>query len=131
MIQQQSNAAAAAFPCSAALLVLLTGCGGNDGLADVQGRVTDRGEPMPGIVVMYVPDQGGGAPSGGNTNANGEYRLTYSNGRVGAMVGPHTVMISIPEPTGKESKPTTKAGYSTAVQVVEGENQFDFDLSDF
>lgn len=114
-----------------AALVSLTGCGGNDGLADVQGRVTDRGKPMPGIVVMYVPDQGGGAPSGGNTNADGQYRLTYSNGKVGAMVGPHTVMISIPEPTGKESKPSTKAGYSTTVQVAEGENQFDFDLADF
>lgn len=129
-----SNRPRPIFPaaaCCAALLTFWSGCSASDGLADVHGRVTDRGQPMAGIVVMYVPDEGGGAPSGGNTDANGEYRLVYSSGQPGAKLGPHTVMITVPEPTGKESKPTTRAGYSTAVLVVEGDNTFDFDLADF
>lgn len=86
---------------------------------------------MPGIVLMYVPSEGEGAPSGANTNANGEYHLIYSDGTPGATLGKHTVLITIPEPTGKESKPTTPAGYSAEVLVLQGENRFDFDLADF
>ncbi|MEW4562710.1 hypothetical protein AB1K70_09300 [Bremerella sp. JC770] len=41
------------------------------------------------------------------------------------------MLITIPEPTGKESKPTTRAGYSKQVEVSEGENSIDFDLADF
>ncbi|PQO26048.1 hypothetical protein C5Y96_21600 [Blastopirellula marina] len=113
------------------LLVPLAGCQQSDGLAEVTGRVTDRQQPKAGIVVMFVPEEGGGAPAGANTDANGEYRLMYSNGKPGTQPGKHTVLLTIPEPTGKESKPTTRAGYSKVVEVAEGENTIDFDLADF
>ncbi|QDS88992.1 hypothetical protein EC9_31880 [Rosistilla ulvae] len=100
-------------------------------LADVRGRVTDLGQPLAGVTLLFVPESGNGAPSEAVTNPNGEYVLDYANGEAGARMGKQTVLLTVTQPTGNESKPTTPAGYSKQIDVVAGENEFDFDLSEF
>ncbi|QDV68762.1 hypothetical protein Poly24_24750 [Rosistilla carotiformis] len=108
------------------------GCSGSDPLlADVRGQVTDKGQPLAGVTLMFIPESGNGAPSEAVTNSDGEYVLSYANGEVGARMGKQAVLLTVTQPTGNESMPTTPAGYSKQIDVVAGENVFNFDLSEF
>jgi hypothetical protein len=71
--------------------------------------VTHNGQPVPGIVVSFVPDaQTETGTSTGETDDNGKYSLTvFKTGASGAVVGAHTVWVSLPrepfvDPTDKE-----------------------------
>jgi hypothetical protein len=80
-------------------LALAAGCGGEK-FAPVSGRVTLNGKPLIGATVSFqpvAPDGSANAAPGsvGKTGANGEYILTGSDGRAGAWVGKHRVMITL------------------------------------
>ena len=77
------------------LLVLslsIIGCGEMK-VAPVSGTVTLDGAPLDRASVMFLPE-GGGRPSFGVTDENGEYTLAYSMHEDGAEVGPCEVKIS-------------------------------------
>jgi len=71
-------------------VVGLVGCGGSN-LGQVSGKVTMDGEPLPNVMVTFVP-QAGGRSSTGTTNAAGEYELVYV-GETGAEIGTHKVSV--------------------------------------
>jgi hypothetical protein len=77
------------------LLLACWGCGRSD-LGTVSGTVTLDGQPLEGAQVVFMP-QGEGAPSYGQTDAQGLYSLTHTSGHPGALIGSHTVSISVEE----------------------------------
>lgn len=92
------------YPMQGALLglfVSLAGCGqGASGLniAPVTGQVTLNGQPLPGAMVEFIPEQG--RPSVAITNQEGAYELNFTSTEKGAIVGmPYRVKIK----TGREA----------------------------
>jgi hypothetical protein len=89
-------------------LLLALGCGGRK-YAPVSGTVTLNGRPLAKAVVTFmpVPEKGSteaGDSSTGKTNENGEFTLTSSSGKTGALVGKHKVSISLQETKRGESE---------------------------
>ncbi|MDZ4685229.1 MAG: hypothetical protein SH850_09070 [Planctomycetaceae bacterium] len=72
------------------------GCGKANGpeLAPVLGTITLDGQPLPEMNIQFAPEATGGSPSFGGTNADGEYRLLFSQNRKGAVPGKHRVEIT-------------------------------------
>lgn len=120
-------------PCRLALLVTLgmltsSGCGSREKVVAVSGTVTHNGQPVPGIVVSFVPEaQTETGVSTGETDASGKYNLTVvRTGSSGAVVGIHKVWVSLPrepfvDPTDKEetaklTKLKKKAAAAAAVK---------------
>ena len=54
-------------------LLMVVGCGKQSGpeLAAVTGKITLDGEPLSKVNLRFVPEQPGGSPSFGGTNASG------------------------------------------------------------
>jgi hypothetical protein len=78
-------------------LVLLAGCGSSEALAPVMGRVTVSGKPLSDVQVQFIPDpeQGTRGPrSVGTTDQEGFYHLATDDGRPGAVVGSHIIVLS-------------------------------------
>ncbi len=80
---------------SALVIIAAIGCG-SDGpqLAEVVGTVTVDGKPVPNAVVTFNPVQPGGSNSLGKTDAQGKYRLSFTQDKTGAMIGEHVVEIA-------------------------------------
>src|SRR5947209_19745243 len=81
-------------------VLLAIGCGSK--YAPVSGKVTLNGKPLPNAHVMFQPvgkpgSIEAGEGSAGKTNEKGEFTLTSSTGKNGAMVGTHQVSISASE----------------------------------
>ena len=79
-----------------AFVALFTaGCGpGGLPQADVSGKVTFQGNPIPGVLVSFTPEKGPGAS--GKTDAEGKYALMTKKPGDGAVIGNHVVTISQP-----------------------------------
>lgn len=76
-------------------LWMVSGCGpSGPKLVDVTGTVTLDGKPVPSAIVTFNPDFPGGSNSLAKTDANGKYRLEFSQDRKGALVGKHLVEIT-------------------------------------
>lgn len=71
--------------------LMITGCS-NSKVGTVSGVVTLDGKPIDQATVSFYPDEG--RASLGRTNEKGEYRLTYTRGVSGAVIGNHKVTIS-------------------------------------
>lgn len=90
-----------ALICPAAALTLIAlGCGSDPNkpeLAQVSGKITYKGEPLPGATVTFSPTSGPGAKTGqaatGQTDASGYYRLGTFTDRDGVVVGDHKVIV--------------------------------------
>jgi hypothetical protein len=79
-----------------ALAVL--GCGQDDSLTPVHGRVFYRGQPLAGGTIVFTPDaeRGGRGPlATGEIAADGRYSL-HSGDKLGAVSGWHRVTIAPP-----------------------------------
>jgi hypothetical protein len=75
------------------LAAALSGCGDGLQYAEVEGTVTQGGKPLEKIQVEFHPD-GTGPKSVGVTDAAGKYVLkSEGNGRDGAVVGSHRVVL--------------------------------------
>ncbi len=124
----------------AGFLSAAIGCGSSSGepLASVAGKVTQNGQPLSGAIVMFVPESGSGGPSGGETDANGDFQLKYSTGETGATIGKHRVVITIPgteapAPMGGETKPVKtepSREFFKEAEVVDGENALTFEIAE-
>lgn len=109
------------------LVPLLGGCGmGGPELAPVRGRVTLDGRPLELADVVFQPEAAL-SPSYGRTDAEGRYELGYKRGVGGAIVGEHTVAISVSREL--VSNPPQIARTELRVTVEPGkQNVFNFDL---
>lgn len=127
---------------SMALLLFITcvGCGGRGPkIATVRGTVTVDGEPLPYAAVVFNPENG--RPAGATTDEDGNYTLNFTEGRQGALLGTHRVVITTrrdpwkdkhgnPQPGSKEKLPARYNSNSILTFTVEPatENIADFDL---
>jgi hypothetical protein len=87
------------------LALLVGGCRrGGHSLAPVSGRVTLQGKPMAKVNVAFqplaAPGSGGDAGIGsyGVTDSDGRFQLKTVDGKPGAVVGKHTVYLTISNP---------------------------------
>jgi hypothetical protein len=91
-------------------LLLSAGCGKSVAVAEVEGTLTCKGAPLENVLVEFVPDEERGTTgprSSGVTDAAGHFVLRCADGRVGAVVGRHRVVLAQagrPEPAGGESR---------------------------
>lgn len=119
------------------LIVLAQGCGTKGPpLGDVKGSITLDDKPLSGATVEFQPASG--APSYGESDANGTYELYYTVRRTGALLGAHTVRITTAgEVTNEEGitvrvpeRLSEKYNYSSELRrtAEKGENVFDFEL---
>ncbi|HEX2477061.1 MAG TPA: carboxypeptidase-like regulatory domain-containing protein [Lacipirellulaceae bacterium] len=115
------------------LLAVVVGCDtGGAEVAPVSGRVTLDGRALASADVSFQPD-GAQRASSGRTDADGRYQLMFKRGQPGALVGEHTVRISISRELVR-NPPQIPARYDTQSElrreVKAGEdNVFDFELS--
>ena len=90
------------FPVMRLLAVCIlsgSGCGGGkEKIVAVAGTVTHNGNPVPGMIVSFVPQaQTITGVSTGTTDEDGRYSLTVAKtGQRGAVVGTHKVWVSLP-----------------------------------
>jgi hypothetical protein len=125
----------APYRAGGALLLLLAmsgGCGTSGvQVAPVSGHVTFDGQPLASAELLFQPD-GNQRPSRGRTDAEGRYELAYKRGQAGAIVGTHTVQISISREVIKNA-PIIAARFNTQSdlrrEVKQGPNELDFDVT--
>lgn len=112
------------------LFLVQLGCSQGDRppLGYVTGTVTIDGEPLAGVVVAFLPDNG--RPGVGMTDEEGKYELEYVAGAKGTKIGPTTVGFMVA--TGVTPSHPIPAKYENRselkVDVERGKNVFDFDL---
>ena len=101
------------------------GCGGSEKVVSVSGTVTHNGQPVPGLVVSFVPEAATKTGvSTGETDDHGKYELTVAKtGSRGAVVGTHKVWVSLPrepfvEPVDKEELAKMKKQKKTATPAA-------------
>lgn len=136
------------------LILLVAGCGKKGmPVQPVQGVVKVDGQTVRGVSVTFHPvDAASVEKAFGGTDANGNYKLTSTNGppQGGALVGEYKVTASWPEteklillfkdpvhgdsytPTYEEKLPKTYQNPATSgltATVKKGKNKIDFDLT--
>jgi hypothetical protein len=72
---------------------VMVGCSNRFKLAEVKGKVTLKGKPLPKIMVEFIPDAPAGPRASGTTDENGLYTLVCDDKRPGAVVGPNRVVL--------------------------------------
>ncbi len=128
-----------------AISLTATGCGATGaGMAQVAGKVSFQGKPVPKGMVSFIPATPGGRNATGQIDESGNYRLQTENPGDGALIGDYTVAIAarddvvldyIPKKPippkylvpAKYENPKT-SGLKATVQS--GSNPIDFDLKD-
>ncbi len=88
----------------ACCLLLLAGCGEDNGLAPVRGRVLLDEQPLEGAAVMFQPEKEG-APATATTDAKGEFEMATAQAK-GATLGLNK--ISVAKQVAVESKRKTE-----------------------
>ena len=79
-----------------AILAATPGCSQGPQFAEVEGKVTLDGQPLPDVEVIFLPDPGTGtlgSSSSCYTDENGHYELRTHKGQSGAVIGTHRVCI--------------------------------------
>jgi hypothetical protein len=72
---------------------LFGGCARGPALGQVDGNVRLNGEPIPAVMVIFIPEDRGQPQSMGVTDAQGRFQLRCNNGALGAVVGEHRVTV--------------------------------------
>jgi hypothetical protein len=129
------------FLCRTALGLLVvqaaTGCGSSGPeIADVTGKVLKDGKPIAGANVTYFPSSG--RPSYGTSDKDGLYSLDYTESAKGAVVGSHTVKVTVggapPPPDASSSgrnagfRPPVESIIPGQILVKSGSNSIDLNL---
>ena len=130
-------------------LLVALGCGRK--LVPVSGKVTLNGKALAGATVSFQPiapegSTEAGPGSQGKTNDNGEFTLTTSTGKPGAVPGKHRVRInSLSQQVGEGDSRPPRGGWPLKDRVPErfnenttltievpsgGTDKADFDLKD-
>jgi hypothetical protein len=74
-------------------LLVVVGCGNNNGLVPVSGKVTLDGKPLVDAAVGFFADAGG-VPAVGTTDAEGNFTLTTQKPGDGATPGQNVVTVT-------------------------------------
>ncbi len=116
----------------ATFLVLIAGCGkGGQQVAPVHGIVTLDGRPLFNADVRFQPEDSP-RPSVGRTDKEGRYELMYKRGEPGAVVGKHTVEITVSHEL-VSNPPIIAAKFNSKSElradVKPRDNNFDFDVT--
>jgi len=114
------------------LLAAVAGCAkSGPQIAPVHGRVMLDGKPLNFADVTFQPDDSQRISSG-QTGPDGKYELAYKRGQRGAIVGPHTVRISVSHENVR-NPPIIAARFDTKSElqreVKAGDNEFDFEVT--
>jgi hypothetical protein len=125
------------------LCAFVAGCGADDNLVPVEGRVLLQGQPLRGLSgsVTFVPDSSKGNASStgavGEIDAEGRYRLS-TRGKPGAAPGWYKVVVTaVPAGTGDREvvrRPALHSRYAAekttplSVQVVADPSASAYDL---
>jgi hypothetical protein len=75
--------------------LFLLGCGGPK-VVDVEGTVKLNGQPLPDVMVEFLPDSQKGNPgprATGKTDEQGHYHLAFDNQKSGGVAGKNRVLI--------------------------------------
>jgi len=125
-------------PALLAAACSLTGCSEDAGvdLADVSGVVIDKQGPVSGATVEFHPVNG--RPSYATTGPDGRYELRYSEEEAGAVVGPHSIRVTVGGATASPASdneevletPVKTVALPGQMDVAAGENTIDIDLAD-
>ena len=137
------------------LLCLIAGCGRGSPGAQVEGRLTQKGEPLTDVIVTFMPepDQGDLAIAMGTTDAEGYFQLKGADDQPGVSPGRHRVILrevkkslenpaerlkrkgtgqkQVPAPVAKPRiPPEYQASATTPLkrEVVSGQQTIDLDL---
>jgi hypothetical protein len=93
------------------LLAAVAGCGDSGPtIVPVTGTVTYKGHPVANAYIFFMPADGNGRPSQGPTDAEGHFKLSYTNEKDGVLVGKHKVWIGRPQPTTRAQQEATMMG---------------------
>jgi hypothetical protein len=132
------------FLCVVAVLaVLLPGCGKPIKLAPAEGVLTIGGKPAANINIQFLPDplRGGKGPTSyAVTGPDGRFVLKTYDGKDGAVVGPHLiVLVDVDEERPAQGQPLRKAprldgrfaiaGKGLTAEVVEGGGPINLETS--
>ena len=117
-------------PMFSLVLILSTfsvaGCSSSDKpeLVEVGGTLSKNGKPFVDALVEFYPDANAGA-SYGTTDAQGNFKLSYTTGEPGAAIGKHTVKViggrvaGAPEPVLSTPTPTIEGSEETFAAVAD------------
>ena len=125
----------AVWVLATASVLSLCGCGGGGDLPElgkVKGVVTLDGQPLAGAQVEFLPKSG--RPSSAETGEDGSYRLSYTAGEYGALVGQHTVKIHTAvdgrdDPESERLPARYHSASELTADVKAGKNDFPFELT--
>lgn len=98
-------------------------------LAHVRGVVKMNNAPLSEATVTFFPENG--RPSSAVTDSEGSYTLSYTESISGAMVGPHTVVITTapPDDPASERIPAQFNSKTTLkAEIQPGQNELNFEL---
>lgn len=103
-------------------------------LGTVTGTVTMDGQPLEGATIAFHPATG--RASIGSTDSQGKYELGFTMNEKGALLGKHTVRITVTRDDegeeGEETPAELPARFNTeselTADVAAGENVIDFAL---
>jgi hypothetical protein len=68
----------------------MIGCGGS-GIVPVTGKLTYKGQPVPGAVILFTPTEG--RQSAAETDDEGNFEVLYDERTKGAVIGKHHIFI--------------------------------------
>jgi hypothetical protein len=112
-------------------LALVPGCA-KPTMAPVKGRVTCHGKPVADAAVTFAPvprageEKEPGKAATGFTDAEGNFTLSTYRNYDGALIGQHSVTVSLDDRNPARCSRTTK----TSKEVKPGRNEIDIDLSE-
>ncbi len=98
--------------CAALFLVVaFVGCGDSGPtIVPVTGTLTYKGHPVANTYIFFMLADGSGRPSQGPTDADGRFKLSYTNEKDGVVVGKHKVWIGRPRPTTRAEQEAAMMG---------------------
>ena len=108
--------------------LLLPACGGQQ-MAKVKGRVVYNGQPVKEAMVMFSltgePEQKEtGKPATAQTDENGNFELSTFSNYDGALVGNHTVHVTLDD----TNPAKCKRSKALALEVKPGSNEFTIEM---
>lgn len=110
------------------LLAMLSGCSKGPPVAEVTGRVTYQGKPVPFARVEFQP-AGAGKSSLGWTDDNGDYTAMYTLSQEGVLIGKHKVSLTMYPPKGQTAPPVpAEFAKGKEIEVQPGSNRLDIEL---
>ena len=118
-----------------AVSVLIVGCDSGPNTATVTGVITLDGKPTADIVVQFSPTQGG-RPAIGVTDAQGQYKLRFTQNQDGCIPGSNLTQFTANAVPGNDLTQFLPKRYNEearenpdmVVEVKKGKNTLNFNI---